>query len=141
MRERVLIAGGMALFLIFFTYPFWHAAALGTQARQPELKLPTTAKECVAPVAYMRTSHMRLLIKWREGVVRDDVRRVHAPNGKEYEASLERTCLECHAGRGSLLSARQEFCDRCHAYSGVSSLYCWDCHRQGQQLVAGRRNP
>ena len=66
MRERVLIAGGVAVFLILFTYPLWHAAALGTQAEQPKLQLPAQAKECVAPLPYMRASHMRLLIDWRE---------------------------------------------------------------------------
>lgn len=131
MRERVLIVGGMALFLILFTYPFWHAAAVGTQASQPVLKLPVDAKECVAPIAEMRASHMRLLIQWREGVVRDGVRRVHSFNGKDYDASLTKTCLgQCHTDR-------EAFCDRCHNYSGVSTLYCWDCHKQGQKLIAG----
>ena len=135
MRERVLIACGVAVFLILFTYPLWHAAALGTQAAQPKLQLPAQAKECVAPLPYMRESHMRLLIEWREGVVRDGVRRVHAFNGKSYDASLTRTCLgQCHTDR-------TQFCDRCHNYSGVSSLYCWDCHQNKPQLVASRRTP
>lgn len=133
MRERVLIAGGVGLFLILFTFPFWHAAALGTQAKQPALQLPAQAKECVAPIAYMRTSHMHLLIDWREGVVRDGVRRVHAPNGKDYDASLTRTCLgQCHTDR-------EAFCDRCHKYAGVSSLYCWDCHNKPQLVARGNQ--
>jgi hypothetical protein len=132
MRERVLIVGGVALFVILFTYPFWHAAAVGTQAKQPELKLPEQAKECVAPLPYMRAAHMRLLIDWREHLVRDGVRRVHAFDGKDYDASLTRTCLgQCHTDR-------EAFCDRCHRYSGVSAIYCWDCHNKPQLLAAGR---
>ncbi len=134
MRERVLIAGGVAVFLILFTYPLWHAAAMGTQAKQPQLQLPTQAKECVAPLPYMRASHMRLLIDWRENVVRNGVRQFHAANGRTFEASLTKTCLgQCHTDR-------EKFCDRCHNYSGVSSLYCWDCHNK-PQLTAARRTP
>jgi [DsrC]-trisulfide reductase subunit J len=134
MRDRVLIAGGLAVFLILFTYPLWHAAAMGTQAKQPQLQLPTQAKECVAPIPYMRAAHMRLLIDWRENVVRRNIREIHAANGKTYDASLTRTCLgQCHTDRA-------EFCDRCHNYSGVSALYCWDCHNK-PQLVAARRTP
>ena len=134
MRERALIAGGVALFLILFTYPLWHAAALGTQAKQPQLQLPAQAKECVAPLPYMRAAHMRLLIEWRENAVRQGVRQIHAANGKSYDASLTRTCLgECHTNKA-------EFCDRCHNYAGVSALYCWDCHNK-PQLVAARRTP
>jgi hypothetical protein len=74
---------------------------------------------------------MRLLIQWREGVVRDGVRRVHAFNGKDYDASLTKTCLgQCHTDR-------EAFCDRCHNYSGVSTINCWDCHKQSQRLIAG----
>src|ERR1035437_9013017 len=134
MRERALIAGGGALFLILFTYPLGHAAALGTEAKQPKLQLPTQSKECVAPLPYMRAAHMQLLIEWRENVVRQGVRQIHATNGKSYEASLTKTCLgECHTNKA-------EFCDRCHTYTGVSTPYCWDCHNK-PQLVAARRTP
>ena len=112
----------------------WHAAALGTEAEQPKLQLPAQAKECVAPLPYMRAAHMQLLIEWREDVVREGVRQIHATNGKSYDVSLTRTCLgECHTNRA-------EFCDRCHAYAGVSTPYCWDCHNN-PQLVAARRTP
>jgi len=96
--------------------------------------LPAQAKECVAPLPYMRAAHMRLLIEWRENAVRHGVRQIHAANGKSYDASLTRTCLgECHTNKA-------EFCDRCHNYAGVSALYCWDCHNK-PQLVAARRTP
>ena len=131
MRERTLIFGGLAVFLVLFTYPLWHAAAVGTQAKSPQLQLPANARECVAPVPYMRATHMQLLVQWREGVVRNGIRQVHAFNGKSYDASLTRTCLgQCHS--------RKDFCDRCHTYSGVSAPSCWQCHNETQLLVAGR---
>ena len=129
MRERLLIFGGLALFVLFFTYPVWRAAALGTRAAQPKLQLPANAKECVAPIPYMRANHMQLLIDWRENAVRNGVRQVYAPNGKRYDASLTHTCLgECHS--------RSDFCDRCHNYSGVSAPSCWQCHNEIKLTVA-----
>jgi len=129
MRERILIFGGVAIFLVLFTYPVWHAKAASTQAQPPKLQLPADAKECVAPISSMRAAHMQLLIDWRENAVRNGVRRVHATNGKSYDASLTRTCLGCHS--------RAEFCDKCHGYSGVSAPSCWQCHNESK-LISGR---
>jgi hypothetical protein len=128
MREKLLILGGVAIFLALFTYPLWHAAAASTQAQPPKLQLPVDAKECVAPIPYMRAAHMQLLIDWRENSVRNSVRRVHATNGKDYDASLTRTCLGCHS--------RAEFCDKCHGYSGVSAPSCWQCHNESKLITA-----
>jgi predicted amidophosphoribosyltransferase len=78
---------------------------------------------------------MQLLVEWRESVVRDDQRKFKAPNGKVYEKNLTRTCLEqCHANK-------REFCDRCHAYAGISGPYCWDCHNDARVMVAARSAP
>jgi hypothetical protein len=130
MRERSLIFGGLAIFLALFTYPLWHAAAVGTEAKAPQLQLPRNERECVAPVPYMRAEHMQLLIEWRENAVRGGVRQVFATNGKRYDASLTRTCLgQCHS--------RSEFCDRCHTYAGVSAPSCWQCHNESKLLTAG----
>jgi hypothetical protein len=68
----------------------------------------------------MRERHMALLIEWRDAVVRNNVRTYTAPDGRRYTISLTKTCLGCH-------TSKAEFCDRCHAFSGVSP-YCWDCH-------------
>jgi hypothetical protein len=125
MRERILIAAGLLLFLGVFTYPVWWAAALGTRASAPELQLPQHATTCVAPVAYMRASHMQLLSSWRNDAVRQGVHKFHAADGHVYDVSLSRTCLgQCHS--------KTEFCDRCHAYSGVSAPSCWQCHNDPQ---------
>ncbi len=119
MREKLLVAAGLLVFVGLVTTPAWHARAAGTKTQPPAL---ARAREqpCVLPPAEMRERHMALLIEWRDRVVRDHARTYTAPDGRTYTISLSRTCLGCHASRA-------EFCDRCHSYAGVSP-YCWDCH-------------
>ena len=135
MRDRPLIVAGLLLFLGGFSFPLWHGLAKTTPPTAPAIQLPVAQKQCVAPLAYMRSSHMRLLIDWREQVVRQDQRQYHAFNGKVYDKSLTRTCLEqCHTDKA-------KFCDRCHTYAGVSGPYCFDCHNNAPQLTAATREP
>jgi [DsrC]-trisulfide reductase subunit J len=129
MRDRIWIIAGLGLFVTVVTTPFWFAhPAAKDLGKVPGLTLPANTKECVAPASYMRTSHMQLLMSWREDVVRRDQRQYVAFNGKVYEKSLDQTCLGCHN--------KQEFCDRCHAYAGVSGPYCWHCHSQPQTTAS-----
>ncbi|MGA2003754.1 MAG: sulfate reduction electron transfer complex DsrMKJOP subunit DsrJ [Terriglobales bacterium] len=122
MSDRPFILGGLIVFVAFVTTPVWRDVSTRRIALvAPEIKLPAQEKHCVAPISYMRTSHMQLLDEWREDVVRDQQRQYVAYDGKVYDKSLTRTCLGCHGSRG-------EFCDRCHSYSGVSTLNCWSCH-------------
>ena len=120
MRERTVIIGALALFLVILTAPVWYARAAGVTARPPDLTRPETEKACVMPVGYMRTSHMDLLMTWRDDVVRRHDRTFRSPDGKTYTKSLTGTCLRCH-------TKRAEFCDRCHTFANVTP-YCWDCH-------------
>jgi hypothetical protein len=130
MRDRWLILAGLAVFVVLFTYPFWHAAAAHTDGRGPQLQLPTGARNCVAARAYMRSSHMQLLLQWRDGLVRHQQRDFHAFDGRVYRASLSNTCLgQCHTNRA-------EFCDKCHAYAAVGTPYCWDCHQSAVPVKA-----
>lgn len=120
MRDRGIIVGGLALFLVLITFPMWYNLATGTTSRAPELKRPVEEKNCVAPVEYMRTSHMELLTTWRDQVVRQNVRTFKAFDGTTYTMGLTQTCMKCH-------TSKADFCDRCHGYAGVTP-YCWDCH-------------
>ena len=121
MRDRVWIFAGLAAFVALLTLPFWHTLGRARAASSPpNLVLPANQKDCVAPAAVMRAEHMKMLVEWREDVVRRGDRRFVAYDGKVYEKSLTRTCLGCHN--------KEQFCDRCHAYSGVSGPYCWNCH-------------
>jgi hypothetical protein len=124
-RDRMVIFAGLAAFLVLITFPIWYGRAARTTSRPPDLKLPATEKQCVAPVSYMRSSHMQLLIRWREDAVRENVRTYTAFNGKTYQVSLTRTCLHCHN--------KQDFCDRCHNYAAVK-LVCWDCHLDPNEI-------
>lgn len=121
MRDRGRILAALLLFVAIVTAPFWSALRSSRHVvTAPNLSLPAQAKECVAPAAVMRTRHMQMLASWREDVVRRGDRRYVAFDGKVYDKNLTRTCLGCHD--------KQEFCDRCHAYAGVSEPYCWNCH-------------
>lgn len=136
MRDRPQIFMGLLLFVGLFTFPVWHGQAAKTSPTAPDVKLPAVEKQCVAPLSYMRNSHMQLLIDWREQVVRSGQRQFTAFNGKVYDKSLTRTCLaQCHTNKA-------EFCDRCHSYAGVSGPYCWDCHNDPRLAsLASRRVP
>lgn len=132
MRDQGLIYGGLVAFLGLLTFPAWYNVAAGKTAKPPEVRLPAREKQCVAPAGYMRTSHMALLVNWREEVVRRHTRTFTAFNGKTYDMSLTRTCLSgCHSNKA-------EFCDRCHNYVGVTGPYCMDCHVD-PKLVARSR--
>jgi hypothetical protein len=134
MSDRPLILAGLSLFLGMVTTPLWHGALDRKAAlAPPPVKLPAREKQCVAPVGYMRTSHMQLLDAWRDEAVRDGRRQFVASNGEIYDKNLTPTCLtQCHTDR-------KEFCDRCHEYAGVSNPDCWNCHN-GPRL-ASRSTP
>ena len=120
MRDRVWIIAGLVLFLGAVTYPLWHGLGARAALRPPDLVLPAHEKQCVAPVSYMRTSHMKLLLDWRNSVVRENKLKYVAFNGRVYDMSLTGTCLKCHE--------KKVFCDRCHTYAVVNRHYCWECH-------------
>ena len=132
MRDRGAIYCGLAVFLGLATFPAWRNLAGGTNAKGPNLALPRNEKQCVAPVAYMKTSHMHLLRAWREDVVRRDQHDFAAFNGKHYTMSLTSTCLkQCHG-------AKADFCDNCHTYAAVSPP-CWDCHEDARTVLRSAR--
>jgi hypothetical protein len=122
MYDTGKILPGLLIFLVLITFPFWYDNVLsGNDAVKPDPKIVTAEKECVAPTAYMKSSHMELLNTWRNSVVRENDRIYVSPDGKRYEMSLVRTCLEqCHTNK-------DQFCDNCHTFMAVSP-YCWNCH-------------
>lgn len=130
MRDRYVIIAALVFFLGLVTSPFWYARASGMTAAGPDVKLPVDEKACVMPTEYMRSSHMDLLVTWRDTVVREDERTWTAPDGAAYTISLTGTCLRCHDNKA-------EFCDKCHDYAGVTP-YCWDCHVDPAALTRSR---
>jgi len=111
----LVIGVGLLLFPVFYN--------AGKAAKAPERVLTEKAKaaqQCVEPLSFMKTEHMKLLDEWRQQVVRDDVRYYTSASGKVYYKGLQTTCMDCH-------SNKTKFCDQCHNYMGVAP-YCWDCH-------------
>lgn len=120
MRDRYAIMAALVVFVGLVTSPFWYARVSGAPSKAPEIKLPAGETACVMDVEYMRSSHMDLLMTWRDDVVRRQDRVFTSPAGVTHTKSLTATCLKCHDNKA-------EFCDRCHDYAGVAP-YCWDCH-------------
>ena len=121
MYDATKIVAGLAVFVILATSPLWYNVITAEPADKPELqKPPNGATECVEATEFMRASPMQLLDRWRDTVVREDIRTYTSEAGKDYNMSLSDTCLDCH-------SNKEQFCDACHTYSAVTT-YCWDCH-------------
>jgi len=116
------ITAGLIVFVVLVCLPVWYSLASGKPTTPPELQMPDPQMHprCVAPVEYMRSSHMTLLNQWRDSVVRNGERVYVADDGTKYNMSLTKTCLDCHANR-------EKFCDECHNYVGLEP-YCWNCH-------------
>lgn len=116
MYDTGKIITGLIIFTGLMTFPIWK----GESSTAPKLEKPTISRECVAPIEYMRTSHMKLLDQWRDTVLRDGNRSMVTVEGKQYKKSLMLACMKCH-------SDKKKFCDQCHTYASVKP-YCWDCH-------------
>ena len=113
---KVLI--GLGLFAVVFGYPFLNN--LGSDYEPPALA-KAKQEPCIEDTEWMRANHMSLLDDWRHAVSRDGLRMYTSfTTGKEYVASLQRTCMECHG-------TYDQFCKKCHDDNSVS-VYCWDCH-------------
>jgi hypothetical protein len=123
MRDRLLIGAGLVLFVATCTFPMWHALGAARSAAAPSL-LPAVAQgECVAARSYMRTSHMQLLLLWRDSAVRHEQREFTTTDGTHYRISLSGTCLgQCHPNKA-------QFCDGCHDYVAATTPNCWNCHQ------------
>jgi hypothetical protein len=122
MHDTGKIIGGLVIFVILATSPLWYNAMTASTAERPEVEAPPNgAQECVESVEYMRAFHMDLLNQWRDEVVRTGKRDyTSTSNGRVFDMSLSRTCMDCHSNKA-------DFCDRCHDFTAVNP-YCWDCH-------------
>jgi hypothetical protein len=120
MYNKRTIIPGLAIFVLFVTFPLWfNAFSTASTVPKPELP-PGGEKQCVASATEMRASHMALLNVWRDDVLRDGDRVAVTVDGKEYRKGLQMACMQCHTNK-------EKFCDSCHVYASVTP-YCWDCH-------------
>ncbi len=122
MYDAGKIIVGLVVFFVLATSPLWFNALTEKGPEAPKLVYPTNGStECVETKDYMIPNHMDLLNLWRDDVVRKAKRDyVSSSNGKIFDMSLSRTCMDCHSNKA-------EFCDACHTYMAVTP-YCWDCH-------------
>ncbi len=120
MYDSGKILTGLAIFVLFVTFPIWYNH--GDAGAVPKVeKAANNATQCVRPVDEMRSEHMQLLNEWRDDVLRTGDRSFAVEvDGKKYQKSLMNTCMKCH-------TSKKKFCDECHDYASVSP-YCWDCH-------------
>jgi [DsrC]-trisulfide reductase subunit J len=120
MYDAGKVVPGLVVFVAIATLPVWLSLATGAKATEPEIAKPTSATECVLDTATMRRDHMKLLLSWRDDVVRSNQREFVTADGRRFEKSLTGTCLRCHTDQ-------KQSCDRCHNYLDVHPN-CWDCH-------------
>ena len=115
------------IFLAIVTFPIWSSIGSDSVSPDVEISLDTPAinalgddASCIYDTDYMRANHMKVLSEWKVEVVRNGNRMIVTEDGREYLASLENTCFECH-------SNYEDFCLKCHEYSNVDPS-CWECH-------------
>jgi len=121
---------GLLAFMALITFPMWYGAA----GSKPPFQNPvsnTAGEKCIESKDYMRANHMRLLIAWRDSVVRNGERTYIASDGRLWNKSLTPTCMACHgqANTAGESTSPATYCEHCHRYVGVRTpIYCWDCH-------------
>lgn len=125
MNDKSAIIVGLVIFIVIttlpFTYSFFQRGIKAAPVPEPALsEKAKAAQKCVRSTAHMKTEHMQLLDVWRDTVIRDGKRMEVHHDGRHFDMSLTKTCLDCHTDKS-------KFCDRCHNYASVNP-YCWDCH-------------
>ena len=118
-KKLVLTAAGLLLLLLAALYAFRHQESMAENAASPAPSGAVDSAACIAPKAFMKANHMRVLAEWRKSSVREGNRVWVAPDGRKIDKSLN-TCLNCH-------SSNRMFCFNCHIYANVKPN-CWNCH-------------
>jgi hypothetical protein len=124
MYDSGKIITGIVIFVLLVTFPIWYNLGRATPPPEPKIDTPVIKemklKQCIEPKQDMKGNHMKILDEWRQTVVRNGERIYTGPDGRQYDMSLQNTCMKCH-------SNKTQFCDQCHNYLQVKP-YCWDCH-------------
>lgn len=137
------ILPALGAFLALATLPVWR----GATARGSGFQSPPNPRgeRCIEPKSFMRAQHMRLLVRWRDDVVREDRWLYLASDGRAWEKSLK-TCVACHGhadAQGKSTTAATA-CNDCHNYVNAR-LDCWNCHLDsataGVKTVTGNATP
>lgn len=126
MRDRGRIVLGLGVFLALAAYPAWRAIGSSrAETTRPALARAVGNAPCIEDTSWMKAHHQQLLNLWRTEAIRNGERTFIAPSGRRYQISLTGTCLHCHDNSAA-------FCDRCHTWSGVPTIRCWNCHQESE---------
>lgn len=139
MRKTNIIIG-IVVFLLVMTAPAWLNIGHGSQIAEPEVSLDTPEilamgddAKCIYDKEYMRSHHMELLHQWKRQAMRENNRSMVTEDGREFQLSLQQTCLRCH-------SNYEDFCKKCHDYNKVEPN-CWNCHVNPSAKNGGALKP
>ncbi|CDX04776.1 sulfate reduction electron transfer complex DsrMKJOP subunit DsrJ [Desulfitobacterium hafniense] len=128
MHRKGKIIIGLIVFIALATLPFLYN--LGRENKGPNININTPriqeleVKQCIESTEYMRANHMKLLVDWRDDVVRKSDRTYVNSRGESYEKSID-TCLDCHHDPNA--NTEDQFCITCHDYASVKPD-CRQCH-------------
>jgi nitrate reductase cytochrome c-type subunit len=149
------IIASLIIFVAFLSLPFFINMGKANAGPDINLKTPTILalapadQQCVESPEYMKANHMKLLKEWRAASVRDGQSVYINSQGKEFEISLQDTCLDCHstvAEKATKAAAvatgvsnpavdpSPQFCASCHDYNAVKPL-CWTCHFEPKEAT------
>ena len=125
MRDFRLVAIGLTIFVILFTFPFWiNLGKTSVQTQPPALLQDAKTMQELADKlgvkdgAEFREKHRQVLSEWKQLVVRDGKRIFVTKDGREVPMSLEN------------LASQPQSCTVCHDYAGIKKPSCWDCHEE-----------
>lgn len=143
-KGRIIL--GLFIFVIIATFPF--LVNQGKASAGPDINLNTPAiaagGECIESAEYMKANHMQMLLDWRDEAVREGKQVYVNSQGKEFEISLQNTCMECHSDNDAFtanaiptatdVTTPNNFCFSCHDYASVEPD-CWSCHLDPREAL------
>lgn len=123
MNKNRLVALGLILFVLLFTFPVLMNLGKSVAKTQPPAMLQDQKamqeladKLGVKNIDEFRERHKQVLAEWKDIVVRDGKRIYVTKDGREIPISLQN------------LASQPQYCNDCHDYAGIEKPNCWTCH-------------
>lgn len=123
MNKNRLVALGLILFVLLFTFPvLMNLGKSVTSTQPPSLLQDQKAMQELADklgvknIDEFRERHKQVLAEWKDSVVRDGKRIYVTKDGREIPISLQN------------LASQPQYCNACHDYVGIEKPNCWTCH-------------
>ena len=123
MNKNRLVALGLILFVLLFTFPvLMNLGKSLVQTQPPTLLQDDRAMQELADklgvknVDEFRAKHKQVLAEWKDSVVRDGKRVYVNKDGHEVPINLQS------------LASQSQYCNTCHDYVGIEKPSCWTCH-------------